>query len=356
MSHYIGTAGYVYPHWRKGAFYPLGLSQANELTHYVSNFPSVEINATWHAFPRLKTLLKWSFAAHRYTTFALKAPAIITHQKKLRNAEQDIHAFIKLAKEGLSDHLGPILFQCPPSLPVSISLLEQFIQTVRAAAHHYGTFRVALEFRSPDWFCDPVYRLLAENDIALVNNIAVTDTDFSVLHDLFPHARNVNHPKASWCYNRFHGSKTIGVLTDFPDHILRQFTGTGNKGVQYSFFLNDWGAIAPKNAMKYASVCAEAGNIDVKTLFGGFVPQWTKSRPSIKSFFSPVSKKPAAEKVPREKSPTRSVSNVASKTGHSPVATVKAPIKVSKAPIQKRRAKRKVKDISSFFSSASDKG
>jgi uncharacterized protein YecE (DUF72 family) len=27
----VGTSGYVYPHWRKGVFYPPGLRQRDEL-------------------------------------------------------------------------------------------------------------------------------------------------------------------------------------------------------------------------------------------------------------------------------------------------------------------------------------
>lgn len=45
---YVGTAGYNYTHWRKGAFYPRGLSQSNELKHYSGVFSAVEINASFH--------------------------------------------------------------------------------------------------------------------------------------------------------------------------------------------------------------------------------------------------------------------------------------------------------------------
>jgi uncharacterized protein YecE (DUF72 family) len=40
----IGTSGYVYPHWRKGVFYPLGLPASQELAYYAARFRTVEFN------------------------------------------------------------------------------------------------------------------------------------------------------------------------------------------------------------------------------------------------------------------------------------------------------------------------
>jgi Protein of unknown function DUF72 len=60
---YIGTAGYQYAHWRK-IFYPPGLPQHDELKHYTSLFPSVEINSTFYGVPRTETLTKWRSTVH----------------------------------------------------------------------------------------------------------------------------------------------------------------------------------------------------------------------------------------------------------------------------------------------------
>jgi uncharacterized protein YecE (DUF72 family) len=60
---YIGTAGYQYAHWRK-IFYPPGLPQHDELKHYASLFPSVEINSTFYGVPRTETLTKWRSTVH----------------------------------------------------------------------------------------------------------------------------------------------------------------------------------------------------------------------------------------------------------------------------------------------------
>ena len=296
MPIYIGTAGYVYPHWRKGAFYPNGLKQTSELSYYLSNYATVEINATFHAFPRLSTLTKWREQSPPNTVFALKAPAQITHNKRLKNVTDDIISFCKIANQGLESNLGPLLFQCPPSLLLSLPLLRSFLNDIIEARQQLNVaFRVAIEFRSKDWFCQPVLNLLNEYDVALVNNIVVCDNDFSKINNqLFPNARHmIVDKKPKWIYNRFHGSKNADIFTNFPDEILEKFAkenATRMKDdkdfVEYSYFLNDWKAIAPQNARRYTEIYAKETGVRVRELVDGFIPEWSRQKYSIKSFFT----------------------------------------------------------------------
>ncbi|KAI0560700.1 UPF0759 [Gracilaria domingensis] len=292
MSIHIGTAGYVYPHWRKGAFYPRGLSQSQELTHYLKNFVTVEINATWHAFPRRQTLRKWRVSAPSNALFALKVPKLITHQKRLRGVRQDILSFCSLAIDELKSNLGPILFQCPPSLPYSFEVLRDFVRDIEYVREQYpsSSFKVALELRDKAWFHPQVFQLLASNDIALVDNVVVFDHDSSLInHCSFPNARLVKDvPAASWRYVRFHGSKNPAVLTDFRHSILLPFAkrAASDPNIsEFAFFLNDWGAFAPKNAVLYTQLVAKEKSLSVKELCHEFLPLWCKKPTSIKSFF-----------------------------------------------------------------------
>lgn len=294
MALYVGTAGYVYAHWRKGAFYPTGLRPDRELPHYLTHFNAVEINATFHAFPRSSVLSTWRTYAHPYVRFALKAPAVITHQKRLRDARDDIKAFMSVAQDALSDNLGPLLFQCPPSLSLSIPLLEGFLLDLEHVSRTSRCPRVAIEFRSADWFCPQVYSMLASRDIALVDNVVVSETDFSVLDDsAFPRVRSAageEHAVASWSYTRFHGSKSPEVFTDFPDVVLQPFVdGSANaERDDFVFFLNDLEARAPRNAQRYAELVAKTRGVQPRALFAGFVPEWTHRKRTIESFFAPA--------------------------------------------------------------------
>jgi uncharacterized protein YecE (DUF72 family) len=49
---WIGTSGWVYPHWRK-VFYPDGLPTTSWLSHYTQHFPTVEVNNALSSFQPL---------------------------------------------------------------------------------------------------------------------------------------------------------------------------------------------------------------------------------------------------------------------------------------------------------------
>ena len=53
---WIGTSGYVYPHWRKGVFYPEGLKARDELAYYAGVFHTVELNNSFYRLPSAEML------------------------------------------------------------------------------------------------------------------------------------------------------------------------------------------------------------------------------------------------------------------------------------------------------------
>ena len=111
---YLGTSGFAYKEW-KGPFYPETLKDREMLSFYASRFPSVEINYTFRRQASEKTLATWREQTPEGFEFALKAHQRITHTLRLRDADESVAFFLDRAKL-LGDRLGPILFQCPPSL------------------------------------------------------------------------------------------------------------------------------------------------------------------------------------------------------------------------------------------------
>lgn len=140
---YVGTSGFAYDEWR-GDFYPEDLKRDAYLAHYASRFPSVEINYTFRRFPSPATLARWRERATDGFRFALKAPQRITHTKRLRETDEDVRAFLELARM-LGERLGVILFQCPPNLPHDESLLAVFL------GYLPPDVPAAFEFRHPSW-------------------------------------------------------------------------------------------------------------------------------------------------------------------------------------------------------------
>ena len=154
-----GTSGFAFAEW-KPEFYPPDLKAARMLAYYGERLPTVEINASFYRMPTSAMLQDWR--AHTPSTFrfAMKAHRLITHIKRLRDVDEQVRWLHERFTE-LGDRLGPVLFQLPPSLRCDLTLLEQFLATLRPLPY------VAMEFRHPTWFVDPVYDVLRRHRVAL---------------------------------------------------------------------------------------------------------------------------------------------------------------------------------------------
>ncbi|MGQ0670963.1 MAG: DUF72 domain-containing protein [Actinomycetota bacterium] len=141
---YLGTSGFSYDEWKHGVFYPEGLKNREMLSYYASRLNSVEINYTFRRLPSEKSLTAWREETPEGFVFTLKASQRITHFKRLADADEEVGTFLERARM-LGDRLGPVLFQCPPSLKYDSGLIAAFV------GYLPPTFRAAMEFRHPSW-------------------------------------------------------------------------------------------------------------------------------------------------------------------------------------------------------------
>jgi uncharacterized protein YecE (DUF72 family) len=155
----IGTSGFSYKEWL-GGFYPEKLAGPKMLAHYAQRLPTVEINYTFRAMPRREILEKWAVQTPENFRFALKAPQRITHFAKLKGADDIVAHFADVAS-AMGEHLGPSLFQLPPSLKRDDALLRDFLALLK------GKLRPAFEFRDKSWFDDAVLQILRDGGAAL---------------------------------------------------------------------------------------------------------------------------------------------------------------------------------------------
>jgi len=155
----IGTSGFSYKEWL-GGFYPEKLAGPKMLAHYAGKLPTVEINYTFRAMPRREMLEKWAVQTPENFRFALKAPQRITHFAKLKGADDIVAHFADVAS-AMGAHLGPSLFQLPPSLKRDDALLRDFLALLK------GKLRPAFEFRDKSWFDDGVLQILRDGGAAL---------------------------------------------------------------------------------------------------------------------------------------------------------------------------------------------
>jgi uncharacterized protein YecE (DUF72 family) len=164
MQFFVGTSGYSYKEW-KGTFYPEKLPQKEMLSYYAQRFSTVEINNTFYRMPRASVLESWLEQVPDVFRFVLKAPQLITHRKRLIDAESATDHFLRTAS-ALKERQGPALFQLPPNLKKDLPRLDGFLRFLSETP-------AAIEFRHESWFDDEVYDCLRANSCAL----CVADSD-----------------------------------------------------------------------------------------------------------------------------------------------------------------------------------
>ena len=96
-----------------GPFYPPEVHQSELLTVYARGFDTVEVDSTFYGTPSASTVQSWGSRVPPKFMFALKAPQEITHDRRLRDAEDVTAEFFDRVR-GLGKRLGPVLLQFPP--------------------------------------------------------------------------------------------------------------------------------------------------------------------------------------------------------------------------------------------------
>jgi uncharacterized protein YecE (DUF72 family) len=203
MKIHVGTSGYSYKEW-KGKFYPEKISPKEMLRFYSGRLNTVEINNTFYHMPRESVLTSWAEQVPGDFVFALKAPQVITHLKRLRNVfEETDYLFRTLSV--LDRKLGPVLFQFPKSFRADRPALQDFLGLIPV-----GT-TCAFEFRSPSWLDDEILDLLRERG----SSLCFADADENPANEIIG--------TAPWGYLRLRRSDyTDADLSQWLERILSQ--------------------------------------------------------------------------------------------------------------------------------------
>ncbi len=213
----IGISGWTYAPWR-GAFYPEGLPQKQELSFAANSFPTIEINGTFYSLQRSESFARWAAETPADFVFAIKAPRFITHTKRLKDIEKPLANFFASGVLRLGPKLGPILWQFPPNFRFDAERIEAFFKLLprdteaaaKLARRHDAALkgkawlktdrkrrlRHAMEirhdsFRSPDFI-----KLLRRYKVALV---CADTVEWPRLMDI----------TSDFVYCRLHGSKVL---------------------------------------------------------------------------------------------------------------------------------------------------
>lgn len=187
----IGTQGWNYPAW-VGAQYPTGTRPANFLRLYSRAFGTVEVDSTFYAVPPASTVRGWVERTPPGFVFSLKLPREVTHERRLRGAEDVVDEFCDRARE-MGERLGPILVQLGPDFgPDELPSLAAFLPRLPT------DLRFAIEFRQHAWIRDDVLDLLRAHNVAL----ALSDGKWMPRRTLL---ELVPRPTADFLYVRWMG-------------------------------------------------------------------------------------------------------------------------------------------------------
>ncbi|WP_162903269.1 DUF72 domain-containing protein [Taibaiella koreensis] len=227
---YLGTSGLVLPYKNRQA-YPLSLEGKSRLNIYGTLFNSIEINSIFYKLPKASTIGQWVLSVGGDFRFTFKLWKEITHSPNLEFDQAALEQYFEVIT-GAGNNPGCILIQFPasvryPMLKKVASLLSE-LQLI-----NHDRWSVAVEFRSPSWYCEPTYDMLNTYNTAMV------------FHDKSGSASP--HPElyAPHTYLRFHGpegnykgSYDQGFLFEYAGYIV-EWLRAGK--VVYVYFNNTMG-------------------------------------------------------------------------------------------------------------------
>ena len=184
-----GTAGWVFAPWR-GAFYPDGLVQKDELAYASARLGSIEINATFRANQKPASFAKWGEQTRAGFVFSIKGPQLVTHLRRLQHCEIELANFFASSPLALGSKLGPFIWKLPPNLSFDAAVLGDFLDLLPRTIPDYvalagkadgrlksdpylqaegvGPIRHAIELRHPSFDDPAVNALLAAHNVARV--------------------------------------------------------------------------------------------------------------------------------------------------------------------------------------------
>ncbi len=234
----IGCSGYHYDEWRR-VFYPEDLPKKQWFEFYASHFNSLELNITFYRFPKAGSLKTWYDKSPENFTFTVKAPRLITHFKRLNEAQVELNNFYEQVTSGLKRKCGPVLFQFPPSFVYEEHRLERIVNLVD------HTINNVIEFRHESWWRPEVFQAFEEN------NITFCGMSHPSLPDDVIKTSNI-------VYYRFHGVPYLYTSSYTPaqlEDVALKMQNLAGVREAYIYFNNTAEAAAIGNAKQFQELC-----------------------------------------------------------------------------------------------------
>lgn len=153
-----GIGGWTFDPW-EGTFYPEKLTKKRQLEFASRELTAIEVNGTYYGSQKPETFAKWASEVPDGFIFSLKASRFTTNRKVLADGGESVEKFLTQGLTELGDHLGPILWQFPPTKKFEPEDFEGFLKLLPEKLDGL-TLKHALEVRN-DTFLVPEFAALA---------------------------------------------------------------------------------------------------------------------------------------------------------------------------------------------------
>ena len=162
----VGVGGWTYEPWR-GAFYPKGLPQKNELSYAGSHLTAIEINGTFYGAQKPASFARWRDETPENFVFSVKAPRYIVQKRALAETGESMQRFFDSGLVELREKLGPVLWQFAPTRKFDPVDFKSFLALLpRELAGR--RMRHALEVRHESFVCEEFVDLARKHGAAIV--------------------------------------------------------------------------------------------------------------------------------------------------------------------------------------------
>jgi uncharacterized protein YecE (DUF72 family) len=265
----LGTSSWSAESW-VGPFYPPGTAPADFIAHYAKQFDTVEVDATFYRIPTPAMIDNWNRKTPESFTFALKAPQVITHEKRLEGAQKELEEFLGVVK-GLGPRLGPILFQFPYFNKTDMPSPFPFFESMRKFVKDLPDgFRFAVEVRNKTFLVPALLETLKSRKIAL----ALIDHPFMLKASEY--RKRMDLLTTDWTYVRWLGDRVgIEKVTTTWDRTVVDRTAETDAWVValrdlapkyeiYGYFNNHYAGHAPASIELFRKAWAAGGGMPMR--------------------------------------------------------------------------------------------
>jgi uncharacterized protein YecE (DUF72 family) len=162
----VGIGGWTFAPWR-GAFYPEGLKQADELKYAGEHLTTIEINGTFYRTQSAKSFAKWRDETPEGFVFSVKGHRAVVNAKVLADVGGAVDWFFGSGVLELGDKLGPLLWQFAPFKKFDAADFGAFLALLPKEKAG-RPLRHAVEVRSKSFLVPEFVDLLRTQQVAVV--------------------------------------------------------------------------------------------------------------------------------------------------------------------------------------------